>query len=151
MRSVLEQLLGVARGEPTDVIIMAVSTNYDIVPRSILVQWLIFVIRDRISLDESPQRSEFNGWILGCAATASVDQYQAIRKEFRVNEWILAPFVVFTDDKGCVVESACREAGRLRGRRHDACLEEVARLGSRVKSQTKPGVTPTGVLYDCRL
>lgn len=130
---------------------MAVSANDDIFPRPVLVQWFIFVISNRISLDESSQRSKFNGWILGCAATASVDQYQAIRKEFRVNEWILAPFVVFTDDKGRFVESACREAGCLRGQRHDACLEEVARLGSRVKSQTKPGVTPTGVLYDCRL
>lgn len=146
-----EQLLGVACGEQTNVIIMAVSANYDIFPRSILVQWLIFVFSDWVSLDESPQRSEFNGWVLGCAATASVNQHQAIRKEFRVNEWILAPFVVLTDDKGCVVESACREASSLRGRRHDACLEEVARLGSRAKLQTKPGATLTGVLYDCRL
>lgn len=117
-----KQVLEVAGGKPTDVVVMAVCANYDIVPRSILVQWLVLVISNWITLNEIPQGCEFNGWILGCAATASVDQHQVAGKEFRVDEWVLFPSIIFADDKGCVVESSYRETGRRVGRRHDACL-----------------------------
>lgn len=99
-------------GEPTDVIVVAVSANHDIGFRASYIQRLVVILLDRKCFDEVPQGSKFDVWVSCCAAAAGVDEDNDRVVDLGIYEGELSVLVSLNDAKRRGVQPGTGEAGR---------------------------------------